>query len=71
MHFENEVGPRVFQSSAQQTDNLQTFHTTRTESTHNQLHLFCAFSIHAALVFVERWTGALRAQSRFQTAQIS
>ena len=38
-HFENEVGSGVFRSSIQQTYNLHVFHTVRTESTHNQLHV--------------------------------
>ena len=39
--------------------------------THSQLHMVCAFGILAALVFVERWTGALQVRSRFRTAQIA
>ena len=51
--------------------NLQKFHTARTESTNNQLFLVFTSGILLALVFVERWTGALQVQSRFQTALIA
>ena len=65
-HFENEVGPWVLQSSIQQTYNLQKFRTTRTELIHNQSHIVSAFSILAAVVFVERWTEALRSDLVFK-----
>ena len=68
-HFENEVGPGVLWSSNQQTFNLQNF-AQHGQNRHNQLHVVCAFGILAALVFVERWTGALGVQSRYQTSQI-
>ena len=68
--FENEVGPGMLQSSIQQTYNLQIIQRIRTEMTHNQLHMVCAFGILAALVFVKRWTGAFQVRSRFQTTRI-
>ena len=69
--FGNEIGPEVLQSSIQQTYSLQKFHATQTVSTHNQLYVVCAFGILAALVFMERWTGALQVRSRFQTSHIA
>ena len=48
MYFETEVGPGVLQFSVQQTCNLQKFHTTRTESTHNQLNVVCVSGILAS-----------------------
>ena len=40
--------------------NLRIIRRIRTETTHNQLHMVHGFGILAALVFVERWTGALQ-----------
>ena len=71
MHFENEVEPGVLHSSAQQTYNLQQFHATGTELTHNQLHVVSALDIPTTLVFVECCTGAFQVRSRFQTTQIA
>ena len=51
MYCENEVRPGVLQSSPQQSYDLPKFHSARTESTHNQLHVVCAFGILAALMF--------------------
>ena len=49
-YFEKEVGSVVLQSSI---NNIQSakFQTKRTESTHKQLHVVCAFGILAASVF--------------------
>ena len=60
MYFENEVGPGVFQLSVLQTYNLQNLHTTRTESTHIQLHVVCALGIPKMLVFIECWNESLQ-----------
>ena len=67
MYFENEVRPVVLQPGVQQTQSAR-IHATRTEWTHYQLQMVCAFGFLAVRVFVERWTGALQARSHFQTA---
>ena len=61
----------LLQYSPQQSYNLQKFHTARTKSIHNQLHVACTLGTLAALVFVECKTKALQVRSRFQTAQIA
>ena len=67
---ESEVGPEMLQSGVQQTYNLQIIHRMKTEKTNYQLHIVYVFGILAALMFVERWTGALQVRSRFKTSQI-
>ena len=68
--FESEVGPRMLQASVQVIYNLQFIHRIRTETTHNQLHMVCGVGILAALVCIERWTGALQARSRSQPPRL-
>ena len=68
--FENEVGPEMLQSSVQEAYILQIIHRIRTETTHNQLHMVCAFGILAARGF-EPGTRALHVNFRFQVAQIA
>ena len=60
----------MLQSSVEQTYNLPIIHRVRTEKTHNQLGMVCAFGILAALVFIEHLTGTLQVRSRFQTVII-
>ena len=60
MHFENEAGPGVLESTIQQTYSLQKILTKRTESTHNWWQILLIFGNLAALEFVERWTRAFQ-----------
>ena len=70
-YFGNEAGPGVLQSSVQQMCILKEIQTTRLQLTRSQGLTSFHFSILAVLKFVERWTGALQVQSRFQTVQIA
>ena len=60
MHFENEAGPGVLESTIQQTHTLQKILTERTELTHNLWQMLLIFENLATLEFVECWTRALQ-----------
>ena len=60
MYFENEAGPRVLESTVQQTYTLQKILIERTELTHNLWQILFIFGNLAVLEFVECWTRALQ-----------
>ena len=59
INFQKEIGPGV-PGPVFNKHKICKIHTRRAESTHHQLHVVCAFGILAALMFVQRWTGALQ-----------
>ena len=59
-YFENEVEPGVVQSSVERTCTQEEFHIKLTESKCNHWPTLFAFGILAAVVFVERGSGAFQ-----------